>query len=96
MYGLWGSERIKVLHDLDGQAILKLVKLDPLGLRRLIPRKVYELVYPFMWKKSRDRSYKQHKELIDSITTQDFYLKPLSGGPEDLSCWDIYALARKV
>ena len=86
MYGLWGSERIKVLHDLDGQAILRLVKLDPLGLRRLIPRKVYELVYPFMWKKSRVRSYKQHKDLIDSITTKDFYLKPLSGSPQDLSC----------
>ncbi len=86
---------MQALHEMDRQSILKLVKLDPLKIRRLIPRKFYELVYPYMWKKSRKKAYERYKDLIDSITTKDFYLKPLTGNSQDLSCWDIYAIARK-
>lgn len=72
LLGLWG-QRIQTLHEVDRQSILKLVRLDLLKIRRFIPPKFYELVYPFMWKKSRKLTYEKYKDLIDSITTKDFF-----------------------
>lgn len=93
IYGLWGDDRISELHNMDKQAVLKLVKMDPLKIRKAIPRKFYELVYPYFWKKSRTAVYKQHKKLIDSINVSDFKLEILNNKPSDKPCWDIYAVA---
>ncbi|KKK85700.1 hypothetical protein LCGC14_2770680 [marine sediment metagenome] len=93
IFGLWGNKRISLLHELDKQAILKLVKMDPLKIRNIIPRKFYELVYPYLWKRSRKISYHSYKSLIDSITTDDFHLEALSNNSDDISYWDIYAIS---
>jgi ubiquinone/menaquinone biosynthesis C-methylase UbiE len=93
LFGLRGNDRIDPLHEMDRQAVLKLVKLDPLKIRRIIPRKIYELAYPFLWKRSRENVYHKYNDLVESVTTADFILEALARDDNGFSCWDIYAIA---
>jgi SAM-dependent methyltransferase len=54
--GLFGSDRWRVLIDEELARLDRLLRLDPLRLRRLVPRRGRQLLYDFMLTRNRRRS----------------------------------------
>lgn len=48
MLGVHGSERVMAYERARGAQVARVLRLDPLGLRRLVPPRVIETVYPML------------------------------------------------
>ena len=68
--GLFGSPRYLEFHAEELAQLAKLLALDPLRLRRAVPRRVRQLLYD--WTLSRWRA--DSNPLAEAITTDDFFL----------------------
>jgi SAM-dependent methyltransferase len=84
--GLFGSERYLELFSEERVTMNKLLRLDPLRLRRLVPRRARQRLY--------DRMLRRYRPPEDSrseaITTDDFELR--SHGLDE--CMDVVAVCR--
>ena len=69
--GLTGSPRWRVLVDEELQRLNKLLRLDPLRLRRLVPRRGRQLLYDWMLTRNRR---KRPDPRAAAITPEDFHL----------------------
>ncbi len=88
--GLQGSDKVNRYYEDNARWAKKILRLDPLGIHKLIP--AYLLVKPYNWLTTLMR-----KELKDqnadtlNITSHDFFLTQSQLD----STWDIYVTARK-
>jgi SAM-dependent methyltransferase len=70
IYGLFGSSRYRELHAGELARLARLLALDPLRLRRAIPRRARRFLYDrmlSMWRANPDAE-------AEAITTEDFFL----------------------
>jgi len=74
LFGLFGSERYATLVDAERRQLDRLLGLDPLGLRRLVPRRARQRLYD--WRLRRDRAIPRLGAL--DIEPDDFRLAPES------------------
>lgn len=88
--GVQGSERVNTYYTQNAAWAKKILRLDPLGLHKLIPSSW--LVKPYNWLTTRMRkSLKDTNSDTLTINTKDFFLTP-----ENLDdTWDIFLTARK-
>jgi SAM-dependent methyltransferase len=87
--GLFGSERYQALVDVEKAKLDRLLALDPLKLRRLVPRRVKMALYDRRLTAQRRRDPDPRAA---SITPDDFRL-----GPEDVDrALDVVAICRKA
>jgi SAM-dependent methyltransferase len=85
--GLFGSERYMALLEEQRAALDRLLGLDPLHARRLVPRRVRQLLYDRLLTRARGGEDSR----AASITPSDFRL-----GEDDLdACLDVVALCRR-
>ncbi len=68
--GLFGSARYLEFHDAELAQLARLLALDPLRLRRTVPRRVRQLLYDLMLSRWRADPH----PLAQAITTDDFFL----------------------
>lgn len=71
-YGVFGSERYMEFHRSERVQLDKLLRLDPLRLRRFIPRKPMQFLYD--WKLTRARAKSPDGPAAD-FTLDDFHLR---------------------
>ncbi len=70
MYGLFGSPRYEAFHAVELEQLAKLLAVDPLRVRRAVPRRMRQLLYDLMLSRWRvDPS-----PIAQTITTDDFFL----------------------
>jgi SAM-dependent methyltransferase len=83
LHGLFGSERYRALVAAEHAELDRILRLDPLRVRRLVPRRVRQRLY--------DRRLRAHRADPDpraaAITPDDFELR----GPPLDSCLDLVA-----
>lgn len=89
--GVQGTARVNTYYTQNAAWAKKILRLDPLGLHKLIPSSW--LVKPYNWLTTRMRNkLKETNNDTMDITTGDFYLTP-----EDLDhTWDIFLVAHKA
>ena len=87
MRGLFASPRYMELHDEERRTLDKLLRLDPLRLRRFVPMKVKQWLYDFMLRHFR----KESDPRAEAIDQSDFELR---GDSLDESL-DLYAFCRE-
>ncbi|MCB0870977.1 MAG: class I SAM-dependent methyltransferase [Solirubrobacterales bacterium] len=85
--GLFASPRYMELHDEERRTLDKLLRLDPLRLRRFVPMKVKQWLYDFMLRHFR----KESDPRAEAIDQSDFELR---GDSLDESL-DLYAFCRE-
>jgi SAM-dependent methyltransferase len=84
--GLFGSDRYLELFGEERTTMNRLLRLDPLRLRRLVPRRARQSLYDRLL-----RRYRPPKDpRSEAITTDDFVLR----GPPLDDCMDVVALCR--
>jgi SAM-dependent methyltransferase len=84
--GLFASERYMELFREERATLERLLRLDPLRLRRLVPRRVRQYLYDWLLRHYRP----PHDPRAETITIEDFELRP-SRVEESL---DLYAFCR--
>jgi SAM-dependent methyltransferase len=70
VYGLFGSSRYVDFHSTELASLAKLLRLDPLRLRRAVPRRVRQILYD--WVLSRWRV--DASPAAEAISEEDFFL----------------------
>jgi SAM-dependent methyltransferase len=73
IYGLVGSDRYLDFHYAERQKLERLLRLDPLRLRRGLPRRAWQWGYSFMLERSRGAGRPVHP-VAPLITPEDFSL----------------------
>lgn len=71
MFGLFGSDRYMEFHRDERSKLERLLKLDPLRIRRLVPRRTRQFLYD--WGLTRAR--RTDDGIASSITQDDFHLE---------------------
>ncbi len=84
--GIFGSERYMAIHDEEREKLDRLLRLDPLRLRRLVPTRGKQRLYDLMLRRSR----KEVDPRAEAITPDDFRLE--SEGLE--ASLDVVAICR--
>lgn len=88
--GLNGNEAVNKYYEDNSRWAKKILRLDPLGIHKIIPSSWLVGIYNFLTSKMR-KSLKETNTDTLSITTQDFLLQE-----DNLEvCWDIFAVATK-
>jgi ubiquinone/menaquinone biosynthesis C-methylase UbiE len=88
--GLQGNDRVNKYYHENAQWARKMLKLDPLGLHKLLPASWLVVPYNWLTSKMRAQLNNQNKD-VATIGTADFYLTK-----QDLdSTWDIFLIAIK-
>lgn len=85
--GVYGSPRYMELFDDERKTLDRLLRLDPLKLRRLVPMKVKQWLYDFLLNHFR----KEDDPRAEAIDQSDFEIR--GGQVED--CLDVFAFCRK-
>lgn len=87
LYGLFGSERYRALQSAEKRKLDLVLRLDPLGARHLVPRRLRQRGYDLALRRARGRS----SAAAEAITAADFTL-----GSERLeSAADLIAVCRR-
>jgi 2-polyprenyl-3-methyl-5-hydroxy-6-metoxy-1,4-benzoquinol methylase len=90
LQGLQGNEKVnKYYHD-NSQWAKKILRLDPLGVHKMIPASWLVTPYNFLTSMMRKNLKDQNSDTL-AITTKDFYLT--KDGLD--STWDIFVVAKK-
>lgn len=87
IWGLFGSERYLELHDAERLRLDRLLRLDPMRLRRRVPRAIRQRLYDWALGRARQRPDAR----ATAITVEDFELR--LGDLED--CLDLVAACRR-
>jgi len=83
MRGVCGNERVMAFERARGQHANSILRLDPLGLRRLLPRRLIEWAYPRLAKLVR-RNIAQADASTATISPADFEIRADAGNSLDL------------
>lgn len=88
--GVQGSERVNKYYADNAAWAKKILRLDPLGIHKLLPASL--LVKPYNWLTTIMRkNLKEQNDATTAITTKDFFLSKT-----DLDqTWDIFLVAKK-
>lgn len=90
MQGLQGNEKVNTYYEENAKWAKKILKLDPLGLHKIIPASWLITPYNFLTSKMRNSLKEQNNDTL-TITTKDFFLTK-----DNLDAtWDIFVVARK-
>jgi SAM-dependent methyltransferase len=90
IYGLFGSSRYLDFQQGELRKLERLLRLDPLRVRRWIPRRGWQWAYSALLERSRGSGKELHPAAAQ-ITPADFHL-----GPDDLAtCLDLVAVCRR-
>lgn len=88
--GVQGSAAVNKYYDDNARWAKKILRLDPLGLHKIIPSSWLVAPYNFLTTIMRKNLKEQNTDTL-KITTEDFFLTT-----EDLDkTWDIFVIARK-
>ncbi len=79
--GVWGNEAVMAFEEERARRALRVLRLDPLGVRRLLPRSVIEWAYPRLARWVRRGVSAAGKT---AITEADFSIRPEAEGALDL------------
>ncbi len=88
MRGVCGNERVMTFERARGAQANRILRLDPLGLRRLLPRTLIEWAYPRLARLVR-RNIAQSDRAPATISPADFHISADAEGSLDLlaMCW---------
>jgi SAM-dependent methyltransferase len=90
LWGVQGSERVNKYYEDNARWAKKILRIDPLGLHKLIPANWLVAPYNFLTSIMRKNLKEQNPETL-AITTSDFHLTQ-----ERLDfTWDIVLIAKK-
>ncbi|MFN4083460.1 MAG: class I SAM-dependent methyltransferase [Bacteroidia bacterium] len=88
--GLQGNNKVNTYYEQNARWAKKILKLDPLGLHKLVPANWLTVPYNFLTTLMRNKLKEQNNETI-KISTKDFFLTN-----DNLNqTWDIYLVASK-
>lgn len=79
--GVWGNDKVMAFEEERARRAQRVLRLDPLGLRRLLPRRVIESVYPHLARWVRRGVAAAGKDVIE---VEDFSIRPEPSGALDL------------
>ncbi len=88
--GVFGSDSVNKYYERNKASVAKYKRLDIFNLEQLLPRSVLEIPYNILNRMNRNNLQKGNDELVMSITTADFSLKPVTD-----SCYDLFYIATK-
>lgn len=71
LYGLFASDRYMEIHKSERERLQRLLARDPLRLRRLVPRRLRQLLYDLQLTRSRAVPHPS----AEAITVDDFFLR---------------------
>ena len=83
MRGVCGNERVMAFERARGAQARRILRLDPLGVRRLLPRALIEWAYPRLARLVR-RNIAQADNTTATISPADFVITPDADGSLDL------------
>lgn len=81
MFGVWGNDKVMAFEEQRVRQAQRILRLDPLRLRRFIPRGVVEWAYPQLARFVRRRI---SREIKDGIGIGDFVVRRDTSGALDL------------
>jgi len=84
VYGLYGSSQVVQYYASAARQAAKTLGLDPFGLRRFLPRKIIDWVYPRLALRNKRRVLRTMPGLAEGLSLDDFTLEPCSGSDEPL------------
>ena len=88
--GVQGNEKVNKYYDENAAWAKKILRLDPLGIHKIIPASWLIAPYNFLTTLMRKNLKEQNTDTL-GIDTKDFFLTT-----ENLdSCWDIFVIAKK-
>jgi 2-polyprenyl-3-methyl-5-hydroxy-6-metoxy-1,4-benzoquinol methylase len=90
--GVFGSERVTQYRARNDRIVGRLLRLDPLGLHRRIPKRVLEPVHIGMTRLVRRRLNAGDQAAVTAITTADF---PIGNAPVDAAI-DLLGIGKKA
>jgi 2-polyprenyl-3-methyl-5-hydroxy-6-metoxy-1,4-benzoquinol methylase len=81
LFGVWGNEKVMAFENARAQQANRILRLDPFGLRRYVPRGVVEWAYPRLARLVRRRVGGTN---TGAITEADFSIRSETDGALDL------------
>jgi 2-polyprenyl-3-methyl-5-hydroxy-6-metoxy-1,4-benzoquinol methylase len=74
LFSLQFSPKVKQFREIRAKESSAVLKKDFLGLHRFLPRSVKKIIFDYVARRLSYKIYINHKELLESITTADFWL----------------------
>lgn len=88
--GVYGNGKVMQYYEQNKKSVEAIRKFDIFGLENRLPRRCLQLPYDLMNRFNRTKLHDENKELTDSITINDYFLKQA-----DDDCFDLFFIATK-
>lgn len=90
VYGVFGNERVMEYYSKNRDSVRRIMRFDVLDLQHRLPKWVLQGPYDVMNRLNRRRLLKKNRNLTESITMDDYAIRPYAEG-----CFDLLVVATK-
>ena len=88
--GVAGNERVWSYYEKNRESVRRIMRFDILRMQWWLPRWVLQIPYDILNRLNRRRLHSNNRTLTESITMEDYMLKPV-----DNECFDLFYVATK-